>query len=181
MSDHSSRLLLSESPTELQHQSSGSHEDDAVGTSPTKTLESTNAQKMKHRHPGSLDQPGTGQYDQEQGLIEGASEAPDDLSHWHSRLPSSSGYPWSSLESIIKWNRGPDVPRPHRIRSFQRLHVAPRLLDEHVSDKWPRTCVLSAFGCFWAATFLFFPFQYLLRTGLALITGCRSDWTALKR
>lgn len=94
-----------------------------------------------------FDLPGTGEYDQEERHIRGASEEPLESSSTHPLNPGSSyRYPTSSqstLESIIKWTRGPDIPRAYHIQSSRWLQVArSRIIDEYLPNRRLRICAL---------------------------------------
>src|SRR5271163_3016689 len=90
MSDPSSFLLSSESPTEPYHNFGVGQDDDAAENYPMESLENTNPRNGKPSSKGFLDLPGTGEYDQEERHIRGASEEPLESS------PTRTLFPWSS-------------------------------------------------------------------------------------
>jgi hypothetical protein len=69
MSDPSSFLLSSGSPTESYHYFGVGQDDDAAESYPMESLENTNLQNGKLSYKGFLDVPGTGNYDQEERHI----------------------------------------------------------------------------------------------------------------
>jgi hypothetical protein len=159
MSDPSSFLLSSES----YHNLGAGQDDDAAENYP---MESLNPRNGKPSHKGFLDLPGPEEYDQEERNIRGASEERPESSPTRPLVPwSSYRYPASSrstLESIIKWIRGPDIPRAYRIQPFKWLHVAPsRIMDEYLPNRRLRICALLVLYLLWGVIFLL-----LLRTSV---------------
>jgi hypothetical protein len=166
MSDPSSFLLSSESPTESYHNLGAGQDDDAAENYPMESLKNTNPRNGKPSYKGFLDLPGTGEYDQEERNIRGASEEPPESSPTRPLVPwSLYRYPASSrstLESIINWIRGPDIPRAYRIQPFKWLHVAPsRIMDECLPNRRLRICALLVLYLLWGVIFLL-----LLRTSV---------------
>lgn len=150
MSDLSSFLLLSGSPNESYHDFGVGQEDDAAENYQMESLENTNPQNGKSGYKGFLDLPGTGEYDQVERHHHGASEEPLESSPTHPLNPGSSHrYPTSSqstLESIIKWTRGPDLPRAYHIQSSKWLQIAPsRIIDEYLPNRRLRIARFSFF------------------------------------
>jgi len=166
MSDPSSFLLSSESPTEPYHNFGVGQDDDAAENYSMESLENANPQNGKPSYKGFLDLPGTGEYDQEERHIRGASEEPLEVSPTRPLNPGSSyRYPTSSqftLESIIKWTRGPDIPRAYHIQSSRWLQLAPsRAIDEYLPNRRLRICALLVLYLLWGVIFLL-----LLRTSV---------------
>jgi hypothetical protein len=166
MSDPSSFLLSSEPPTESYHNFDVGQDDDAAENYPMESLENTNPRDGKPGYNGFLDLPGTGEYDQEERHIRGASEEPLESS------PTRTSIPWSSyrsptssqstLESIVKWTRGPDIPRAYRIQSSKWLQVAlSRIIDEYLPNRRLRICAILVLYLLWGVIFLL-----LLRTSV---------------
>jgi hypothetical protein len=158
MSDPSSLLLSSESPTESYHNLGVGQDDDAAENYPMESLKNTNPRNGEPSYKGFLDLPGTGEYDQEEGHIRGASEEPLESSPTRPLIPwSSYRYPTSSqftLESIINWTRGPDIPRAYRIQPFKWLQVAPsRIIDKYLPNRRRRICALLVLYLLWGVTF----------------------------
>jgi hypothetical protein len=170
MSDPSSFLLSSESPTESYHNFGVGQDDDAAENYPMESLENTYPRngKLSFRdlRGESLDLPRTGEYDQEEKHIRDASEEPLESSPTRTLIPwSSYRYPTSSqstLESIIKWTRGPDIPRAYHIQSSKWLQVVPsRIIDEYLPNRRLRICALLVLYLLWGVIFLL-----LLRTSV---------------
>lgn len=166
MSDPSSFLLSSESPIQSHHNFGVCQDDDAAENYPIESLENSNSRDGKPGYKGFLDLPGTGEYNQEERHIGGASEEPLEPSPTRNSIPwSSYRYPTSSrstLESIIKWTRGPDIPRAYLIQSSKWLQVAPsRIIDEYLPNRRLRICALLVLYLLWGVIFLL-----LLRTSV---------------
>jgi hypothetical protein len=130
------------------------------------SLENINPRNGKPSYKGFLDLPGTGEDDQEERHIRGAPEELPESSRTSPLIPwSPYRYPTSSqstLESIIKWIRGPEIPRAYRIQPFKWFQVAPsRIMDEYLPNKRLRICALLVLYPLWGVIFL-----SLLRTSV---------------